>query len=209
MKANPDKVKEQIAIILAAQKEIDVREKRQYLELTKEREKLDNKLQKLIISDLASSVAVAIQDENFSYSDYEQEANHSNGEPYMFSVSLDRKEDDLEDEDEKCDDKVKPKAKSKQRDSGPKSYDDIVTLCRTYKLRQFDYKNCTVRFRPTSMEVSSERSREAVFDLLSEWRVPVNLADFLSEIEGLESKLKIRRECLDKLQTSMLFTVGK
>lgn len=154
---------------------------------------------------LATSVAHAIQDENFGYSETEEAADPSISTPYLFSVSLERF--DCEDDEDEYDDKL-VRAKNKSTIHKIENYSDIMIFIKQYGLRPFRYNDCVIRFCYDAIEIESEKSRDAVLNLLAEWKVPINLVRFLEETEELEKKLKSRQDLLARLQDSMLFTVG-
>lgn len=200
---------DKVAAVMEKQKLLDKKEKALYAATRKEQKKLKAELATLMTQTLVNGVAVALQDENLDYSEIEEKADSSSNTPYSFTVSLERIRDedyDEDDEDEKYDEKKKTRNKSAIQQVV--NYDDIMVATRTYGLQPFSYKDCVVRFCYDSIEIESCKSREAVFNLLSEWRVPINLARFLSETEAIEAKLRNRQELLSRLQDSMLFTVA-
>jgi len=196
------------AVLLKKQELIDKREETISVSIRKERKKLKEELGALMAKTLATSVAHAIRDENLGYSETEEAADPSISTPYLFSVSLERFdcEDDEDDEDE-CDDKL-ARVKNKPTIHKIENYSDIMIFTKLYGLRPFRYNDCVIRFCYDAIEIESGKGRDAVLNLLAEWKVPINLVRFLEETEKLETKLKGRQDLLARLQDSMLFTVG-
>lgn len=193
------------AALFGKQKLLDKKEETLSTSIRKERKKLKEELGTLMAKTLATSVAHAIRDENFGYSETEEAADPSISTPYLFSVSLERF--DCEDDEDEYDDKP-VRAKNKSTIHKIENYSDIMIFTKQYGLRPFRYNDFVIRFCYDAIEIESENGRDAVFNLLAEWKVPINLVRFLEETEKLETKLKGRQDLLANLQDSMLFTVG-
>lgn len=194
-----------VSVLLEKQKLLDKREETLSSSIRKERKKLKEELATLMAKTLATSVAHAIRDENFGYSEAEDAADPSISTSYLFSVSLERF--DCEDDEDEYDDKP-VRAKNKSTIHKIENYSDIMLFAKQYGLRPFRYNDCVIRFCYDAIEIESENGRDAVFNLLAEWKVPINLVRFLEETEELETRLKGRQDLLARLQDSMLFTVG-